>query len=382
MSLKANFVRVSLFAAVLAPGAFAQVNQQWASFTQVTGRIKDSNGNVATYITTDPDEKDYAMGDVNNDGWTDLVVVRKQPAATLGKRINFLLMNESGTLVDRSAQYASDSSVAGDSGFMTPTNDRDVQLVDVNQDGWLDIVTATTLSDGDPKYISHPRVYINKGSIGGVWQGFKYEEPRIPQLISLQGLAVAPRFCAVAAGDVTGDGFPDLYFSDYDTTETNINEPTSWDLDDRLLINNGNGFFTDSNQTRMSASMLVSAFGMAAVIIDMNGDGAPDVVKDTALGTPQAINVCYNNPANIGFFNILQSNVGTSQPYHVDAGDLNKDGRPDIIMSDDGTDSYRFNTGNDGLGRVLWSNADGSMALWPLNNDNSNNRKRNNNTRN
>ena len=47
--------------------------------------------------------------------------------------------------------------------------------------------------------------------------------------------------------------------------------------------------------------MLVSAFGMAANIIDMNGDGVQDVVKATALGTPQAVNVCYNNPASVGF---------------------------------------------------------------------------------
>ena len=186
-------------------------------------------------------------------------------------------------------------------GFMTPTNDRDVQCVDLDGDGWEDIVTATTLSDGDPKYLSHPRVYRNKGMVGGVWQGFKYEEARIPQLLVIgSGLAVAPRFCSVSVGDVTGDGFPDLYFADYDGTETGIGEPSHWDLNDRLLVNDGFGFFTDSGTTRMISAMLYSAFGMASEIVDMNGDGFKDVVKDSALGTPTAVSVAYNDPNNVG----------------------------------------------------------------------------------
>jgi hypothetical protein len=89
------------------------------------------------------------------------------------------------------------------------------------------------------------------------------------------------------------------------------------------------------------------------LIIDMNGDGALDVIKNSTLGG-NGVDVAYNNPANLGHFNIFQTGIGTGAPYHVDAADLNKDGRPDIICSDDGADSYRYNTGNDGLGRVVW----------------------------
>ncbi len=335
--------------------AFAQVNNPWATFIRDPNRIQNPNGTIATQVTTDPDEKDYIWADVNHDGWTDLIVVRKQQAATTGHRVNQLLMNENGILVDRTAQYATDSDVPGDMGFMTPTNDRDVQCVDLDGDGWEDIVTATTLSDGDPKYISHPRVYRNKGMVGGVWQGFKYEEARIPQLlVAGSGLAVAPRFCSVSVGDVTGDGFPDLYFADYDGTETGINEPTAWDLNDRLLINDGFGFFTDSGTTLMSAAMLNSAFGTSSVIVDMNGDGVKDVVKDSALGSPQEVSVSYNDPNNVGHFNLFQATAAVGSPYHVNTGDMNHDGKPDMIVSDDGQDYAKFNMGNDGLGRVIW----------------------------
>ena len=90
----------------------------------------------------DTQEKDYVVGDVDNDGDEDLIVVRKEPFTSAGRDVNVLLMNENGVLVDRTTQYATSSDVAGDEGFLTPTNDRDVKLADLNGDGWLDIVTA------------------------------------------------------------------------------------------------------------------------------------------------------------------------------------------------------------------------------------------------
>ena len=345
-------------AGVLAPAAQAQFNNTWATFTNDTNnRLKNPNGTVATQVTTDTDEKDYAWGDLDKDGWTDLIVVRKQPAATLGKRVNQLLMNEQGVLVDRTSQYAVDTDVGGDFGFSTATNDRDVAIADFNGDGWLDVVTATTLSDGDPKVLSHPRVYMNKGSINGVWQGLRFENARIPQLQVIgTGLNVAPRFCAVTPGDVDHDGDVDLYFVDYDRTETNIAEPTTWDLNDRLLLNDGTGFFTDSLQTKLNAAMLESTFGTAAEIVDLNGDGWVDILKNTALDSLIRVSAAYNDPTNVGTYvpASFQTNAGTGTPYHIDTGDLNNDGRVDLVVGDDGTDYYRYNLSTDALGRVNW----------------------------
>ncbi|MBK7642562.1 MAG: VCBS repeat-containing protein [Planctomycetes bacterium] len=335
MIRSAQFLRSALVLALGAPAALAQFDNQWVAFTPGTGRIKDANGADASYILTDPQEKDYAAGDLDNDGWTDLVVVRKQPYTTTGAFPNYLLMNEGGILVDRSAQFASDSDVPGDLGFLTATNDRDVAIVDVNLDGWLDVVTCTTLADGLPHHISHPRVYINKGSINGVWQGLRFEDARIPIF------PTAPHFCAVAAGDVNGDGAPDLYFADYGN------------LDDRLLLNTGNGFFVDTGTSNINATMLSTGFGTAANIADMNMDGFGDVIRNQAGAT----SVAYNTTANPGFFSQVsfQSSVSLGSTYHSDVGDLNRDGRPDVIFSEDGLDGYRFNTATDALGRVIWN---------------------------
>jgi len=341
MSVTNLFTRTLLAAALLSPAALAQFDNTWAHFSPGTGRVKDSNGADASYILNDPQEKDFAAADLNLDGWVDLVVVRKQPYTTGGAYPNFLLMNEGGTLVDRSALYASNSDVPGDLGFLTATNDRDVTIADVNMDGWPDVITCTTLGDGLPHYLSHPRVYINLGSINGVWQGLRFEDARIPTFI------MAPHFCGVAAGDVDGDGSPDLYFADYGN------------LSDKLLINNGNGFFTDSGTSRIGAAMLDDAFGDACNILDMTGDGKNDIVRSsgvTGLGAGPMCSVMTNDPNNIGHFpaTLFQQNVASGATYHEDAGDLNRDGRPDIITSDDGADSYRFNLSTDSLGRPVW----------------------------
>jgi len=340
--------------ALLSFSASAQFNDQWASFTE------DSSMLSAGTITSNNEEADLAWGDLDNDGAIDLVVVRKQPFTSTGKRTNLLLMNENGVLTDRTSTYASDADVGGDQGFQTATNDRDVVLTDVDQDGFLDVVTATTLSDGEPKHIGHPRVYRNEG---GSWNGLRFENSRFPQLLHYgTGNSQNPRFCSVAAGDITGNGYPDLYFGDYDSSGAGgAQQGSNEDLNDRLLINDGSGFFTDGSQSRMTSTMLTSAFGVAVAIEDMNLDGTNDVVKDTALNSPQNVSVSYNNslglaPNGDGYFNIHHV-FHTNAPYHTSVGDLNNDGRPDVVVTDDGSDRFRYNVGVDGLGRVSWTSA-------------------------
>ncbi len=333
-----------LAALALAGPAAAQNNISWVTFHQDDTLLSGSSST----LLNDQQEKDYAWGDLDNDGWTDVVVVRKQPYTTAGRFPNVLLMNENGVLTDRTAQYASATDVPGDQGFLTPTNDRDVILGDVDLDGWLDVITCTTITPSQPKSLSHPRVYMNLGEdASGQWLGLEYQESRIPDF------GTFPNFCGVGIGDVTGDGYPDLYFAHY-------HQSAVVDLNDRLLINDGSGNFLDESSSRMTPAMLDSSFGVSAVIADMNGDGAADIVKDTALGSTGAsgpkMSVAYNNPNSQGMFNQFQEPY-LGAPYHTNVGDLNQDGKPDVVISDDGADRYMLNQGNDAFGRVNWSSA-------------------------
>ena len=133
---------------------------------------------------------------------------------------------------------------------------------------------------------------------------------------------------------------PDLYFGDYDSGGSQI-----FDYNNKLLINDGNGFFTDETNARLTSEMRESAFGAASEIFDMNNDGVLDIVKQTSLNAPQHIAVTWNSPSNEGVFSGYQI-VDQLAPYFVAVGDLNGDGMLDMVVADDGVDTYYLNQGN------------------------------------
>ncbi len=323
---------------MFAAGAFAG---DWVQFTNETSERLVAS--LARGIN-DTQEKDYAWGDVDRDGDIDLIVVRKELGPTPGRRRNVLFMNEDGVLVDRTNEYGSAADDGGQ-GLLDLTNDRDVALVDVDGDQWLDIVTAPTYSPSQPKTISNPRIYMNLGHDDkGNWLGFRYEEVRIPEIPD-------PNFCTVGFGDVTGDGAPDLYFGDYDLNAGGM--PPS-PLDDRLLVNLGNGFFIDETNQRVTPWLTESGFTAHIVIADVNHDGVNDIIKNSAL-EPYDFKVAYNDPDLEGFFS--QSNgelICVCTEYFVAVGDLNNDGLLDLVDADDGADRYFLNQGNGADGKVNW----------------------------
>jgi hypothetical protein len=332
---------------------------QWVTFVNETATRMSAASGVST---ADPMEKDYAWGDLDRDGDIDLVCVRKRPVTCCpGGMPDVLFLNENGVLVDRTTQFAIAADVVGSQGFLDLTNDTDVAVADLDNDGWLDVVTSMGNSDGQPKYLGHPRVYRNLGEIAGVWQGFRFENFRIPQLLSKTGIVCNPRFSTVAVGDVTGDGYPDLYFADHDTGEVGPAEQAANDMDNKLLVNMGManpGVFVDESVLRMGANFnypvwgthnyLWSKFGGCCAIADLNGDGANDVVKQSTLSNGgDHTAVIRNNPANIGHFDGY-SMVENFSSIYCSVGDLNNDGKIDLVITEDNTDRYLLNTGTPG----------------------------------
>jgi hypothetical protein len=282
---------------------------QWLSFENETAtRLV-----LSTVPTNDSQEKDIATGDLNQDGWMDVVVSRKNPFSNPGARTDVLLMNVGGVLTDQTATFAP--------GFLsTPTDARDLFIGDFTGDGWPDVVVASTFQQ-------QPSFYRNAGDDGSSnWLGLVDESgTRFPFIND--GVL---QFCAVWGGDVTGDGAMDLYFSNYNEFGTAF---------DVLLINDGAGVFTNESLARLG-TFRNSAFGTSAEIHDVDNDGDQDIIKTSTLNSVPPWNsrgnfILFND--GTGHFPVFQKAPSTN-PYMFTVGDLDGNGFLDLYVVDDQQD--------------------------------------------
>jgi hypothetical protein len=271
----------------------------WISFIDETGtRLKGapttgpegqtcSAGPSASWLDCDTAEKDVTIADFDQDGDDDVIVVRKQPFSIAGTRIDLLLRNEDGVLVDRT-EYSGHSDTTNNRFFPLPSDARDVFAGDFDGDKFADLAIATTCSDP-------PKFYRNKGGRCTAWQGFAdamgNADPNVnwtPPSYPTTGL----RFCAAWGGDVDGDGDMDLYLSNYAPTSGGCGSGTS--DKDALLINKISGperRFIEEGQSPPPArlgQLANVAFGTSVEIRDLiQGDASNtvDIIKSSTLFT-------------------------------------------------------------------------------------------------
>ena len=125
------------FFAMLLLAGLPNAHAQWLEWDLQT----DSRLVLSSVAQSDDEEKDMWPADLNKDGWTDVIVVRKEPfsAATEPAKSDLLLMNQEGTLVDMTAELAPE--------FLTNVSfARDVYTVDVDGDTWDDVVIINTFN--------------------------------------------------------------------------------------------------------------------------------------------------------------------------------------------------------------------------------------------
>ena len=126
---------------------------------------------------------------------------------------------------------------------------------------------------------------------------------------------------AGALGDFNGDGKPDLAVAN--NSSKNIS----------VLLGNGDGTFGSKTDHDVG----LSAYGV--VITDLNGDGKLDIVADTAFSLNNNVSVLLGNGNGTFQSRVDYAFSGLAQPNSILASDFNNDGKPDMVVVNEGLKS-------------------------------------------
>ncbi len=288
------------------------------TFTNETGSRLVAAASVGS---SDNTEKDYGLGDFDQDGDIDVFVARRtrlNPPNGLGNVVaaaNTLLMNEGGVLTDRTATHAAAA--------LTAHASRDVLVLDLNNDGLLDLFVVNGSS-------APQQIFMNQGFDGGMnWLGFAPAAGGLNPLGNMDGWTIT-------GGDLMddGDGYPDVYIGVRVGTHKLL----------RNLGDTGGGWlgFADDSAARLGGNANTSGAIKSSQAIDINGDGDIDLVYDEANPTGQ-LRILHNNGS--GVFTSAPQAVITGASYNFGLGDLDGNGVMDFYGVRNGVDQIRTNLG-------------------------------------
>ena len=224
----------------------------------------------------------------------------------------------------------------GDGGFRVGgsyhagTNIRGLCIIDLNLDGWADIVTANMTGGVEPNR-GTISLLLNDGS--GLFE----------DITTIPSPGRGEKTCAT--GDANEDGILDLFVGAFNS--------------DEILIYLGDG------QGGLEFSSKVPTRGRTWMIVtgDMNGDGHVDLISANRQTSSAAI---FFGDGNGNLSEPMQYPIG-EDPLAIDVGDIDGDGDLDVVSSDKAGDSFTIyeNAGDGTLirPRTLLSGQAGSCAI-------------------
>jgi len=252
-----------------------------------------------------------AIGDINNDGLPDIFLASIETPEKL-------YLNE-GNMKFRDITFQ--AGVQGKLGWTTG-----VSMVDINNDGWLDIYVCYSGGYTDLNVRAN-ELFINNGDLTFSQRAKEYG-------LDDKGCSTQAYFF-----DYDKDGDLDMYLvsypldfknghrmDNYPWQERNKEEAGS----DKLYKNNGNNTFTDVTK---QAGIENHVWGLSAVIDDFNHDGWDDVyVANDFLGP----DLLWINNKNGTFSEKLKDYMKhiTFNSMGADLADINNDGLQDLFVSE------------------------------------------------
>jgi hypothetical protein len=208
-----------------------------------------------------------------------------------------------------------------------------VTIIDINNDGWLDFYLTAT-ENNDPLRNKN-RLWVNGGSKNG-------SDPLFTEQAEKYGIADTGYATNAAFFDYDLDGNPDLYILNNTVMQRMLNNYMKKITDgsapnnDRLYHNNGNGTFTDVTK---EAGILIEGYGLGLAIGDVNKDGYPDIYVSNDF---MSNDLLYINQRNGTFRNEIRKYMSYQSKSSMgnDMADINNDGYPDMFTLDMMPESY------------------------------------------
>mgnify|MGYP002777653547 CR=1 FL=1 len=291
-----------------------------------------------------------AIGDFNNDGWQDVFFTGNQVA-------NRLYVNQGKDL--RFSDVTQTAGVGGNGKWCSG-----VALVDINNDGWLDIYVGATVSKVAQK--RENMLFVNQGGKpGGV--------PVFREMAKEYGIADDGHTTNAAFFDYDNDGDLDLYVltntieqypNAYRPKKTDGTSPTTDRLYRNMTVERaGNagvaGIAGNRGDRRASApasratpatpsplfvdvsreaGIQIEGYGLGLNIVDINRDGWKDIYVTNDYLSDDLLYINNQNGAgrHAGFTNRAQDffKHTSSSAMGNDVADINNDGRVDMVAVD------------------------------------------------